>query len=278
MKSLPLILFTFLLNWASITFADSGNYDHNDFSLSGFATVTEAVESIKSTLKNQGMEIAGVIDHAANAAKVGLELVPTQVIFFRNYRLEKKLLHRSSTVALNLPQTILVWRDQNTDKLRLLYNEAGYLFDRHSIKSKDHLLARLNKKLNQFGPLENGLVTIETDQSVEETVAKLKMVLQDNGFLIPFTFDFTELAHEGPAQLIIFGNPRVGTLLMQNQQSIGLDLPLKFLVWEDDKDQVHITYNDPRFLGKRHNLQGLDVMLGNIANRLNQLAIEGSGN
>ena len=101
---------------------------------------------------------------------------------------------------------------------------------------------------------------------------------ESQGFLIPFTFDFTEQSHQGASQLIVFGNPLVGTLLMQNQQAIGLDLPLKFLVWENEDGQVNITHNDPVFLGKRHGLQGLDLMLGNIANRLKQLANEGSGN
>jgi len=59
---------------------------------------------------------------------------------------------------------------------------------------------------------------------------------------------------------------------MQNQQSIGIDLPQKFLVWEDRDGQVHVTYNDPLFIGKRHGLQGLNVMLGKIGNRLGALA------
>lgn len=277
MKRLQLIILSFFLSWASIVTANSSHYDDNDFSISNFDTVVEAVASITTNLEDQGMEIVSVFDHSTNATKVGLELAPTQLILFRNHRLEKKLLRRSLTVAIDLPQMIQVWRDLKTDEIKLLYNSAGYLSERHGIRSRDRLLTRVNKPLNQFGLLDNGLVTIETEQSVEETVEKLKMVLLNNGFLIPFTFDFTELTHKGASQLIIFGNPLVGTLLMQNQQAIGLDLPLKFLVWEDKHGQVHITHNDPVFLGKRHGLQGLDVRLGNIANRLKQLANEGAG-
>jgi uncharacterized protein (DUF302 family) len=278
MKTIHFLLLTFLFSWVSIVTADSSHYDDNDFSISNFDTVAEAVASITTTLEDLGMEIVSIFDHSANATKVGLELAPTQLILFRNRHLEKKLLRRSSTVAIDLPQMIQVWRDQETDELKILYNSAGYLYERHGIRSRDRVLRHVNKPLNQFGLLDNGLVTIETEQSVEETVEKLKMVLLNNGFLIPFTFDFTELTHKGASQLIIFGNPLVGTLLMQNQQAIGLDLPLKFMVWEDQDSQVHITHNDLVFIGKRHGLQGLDVRLSNIANRLVQLANEGAGN
>ena len=140
---------------------------------------------------------------------------------------------------------------------------------------------RLNKSLQQFGRLENGLITIDSAFSVEETVENLKSTLLENGFFIPFTFDFTKKTshhhYQRPSQLIIFGNPKAGTPLMQNQQSIGVDLPQKFLVWQDKQGQVHITYNDPVFLGKRHDLQGLDTVLGNIGKRLGELASEVAG-
>jgi uncharacterized protein (DUF302 family) len=271
MKRLQFILLTCLLGWTAIGTAGGRNF-HNNFSISDFATVSEAVDAIKATLENQGMEIVGVIDHAANAKTVNLELLPTQLILFRDRRLEKRLLRRSPTVGIDLPQKILVWEGPANGKIKLLYNAAGYLSDRHSIKSRDRLLSHLNKRLNQFGQLENGLITVDSEHSVEETVEKLKMTLLNNGFLIPFTFDFKKHSHSGQSQLIIFGNPNVGTPLMQNQPSIGLDLPQKFLVWEDRKGQVHITYNDPLFLAKRHGVQGLDIMLDLIAKRLEQLA------
>jgi len=279
MKRLRLLFLTFTLGWAAIGTAGSITSADNGFAVSDFETVSEAVDSIKATLEDQGLEIVGVIDHAANAKKVDLELPPTQLILYRDHRIEKRLLHRSATVAIDLPQKILVWEDQASGKIRLLYNAAGYLFDRHSVRPKDPLLYRLNKKLKQFGKLDNGLITIDSAFSVEETVENLKTTLLDNGFFIPFTFDFTKKTHHRrPTQLIVFGNPKSGTPLMQNQQSIGIDLPQKFLVWQDRQGQVHVTYNDPVFLGKRHGLQGLDTVLSNIAKKLRELASKGAGN
>ena len=71
--------------------------------------------------------------------------------------------------------------------------------------------------------------------------------------------------------------PSVGTPLMQEQQSIGIDLPQKFLVWEDDSGNVNITYNDPFALAKRHSIEGQDARLENISNALHNFARMGAG-
>jgi uncharacterized protein (DUF302 family) len=55
-----------------------------------------------------------------------------------------------------------------------------------------------------------------------------------------------------PTVVLVFGNPAIGSLLMQSKQTVAIDLPLKLLVWEDDSGQVWITYNDPDYLVKRH--------------------------
>jgi uncharacterized protein (DUF302 family) len=58
----------------------------------------------------------------------------------------------------------------------------------------------------------------------------------------------------GPTELLIFGNPRAGTPLMQAKQTTGIDLPLKVLAWEDTSGSVWVTYNDPAWLAARHGL------------------------
>jgi uncharacterized protein (DUF302 family) len=88
-------------------------------------------------------------------------------------------------------------------------------------------------------------------------------------------------ANEGrfllPTQLVIFGNPRVGTLLMQNEQTIGIDLPLKILVWQARDGRVFTTYNDPQFIARRHNVDGADTILTGIANTLKNLTTAAAG-
>jgi uncharacterized protein (DUF302 family) len=62
-----------------------------------------------------------------------------------------------------------------------------------------------------------------------------------------------------PTELLIFGNPRAGTPLMQSRQAIGIDLPLKMLAWQDAAGKVWLSYNDPRWLVRRHEL-GADAV------------------
>lgn len=81
-----------------------------------------------------------------------------------------------------------------------------------------------------------------------------------------------------PTQLILIRDHRLEKKLLHRSQTVAIDLPQKILVWEDSKGQVHISYNDPLFLGKRHGLQGLDIMLSTIAQRLDGLANETAGN
>src|SRR5262249_1930397 len=95
---------------------------------------------------------------------------------------------------------------------------------------------------------------------VDQTVQKIASLLQASGTKL-----FSLIDHSGEAQgvglqmrptkLMIFGNPKAGTPLMVSSPTIALDLPLKLLVWEDEKGKVRISYNDPSFLQARHNLR-----------------------
>jgi uncharacterized protein (DUF302 family) len=69
-------------------------------------------------------------------------------------------------------------------------------------------------------------------------------------------------------ELIIFGNPKVGSPLMKCQQTVAIDLPQKALIWVDDQSKVWISYNDPRYLEKRHNISGCDEVIAKIEKAL----------
>lgn len=129
---------------------------------------------------------------------------------------------------------------------------------------------------------EPGLITIESDQSVEDTVNAITAALDAAGFIVPLVVDHSANAANvdlelPPTTLIIFGNPNVGTQLMQASRSVAIDLPQKMLVWEDDEGQVFITYNDPQYLAARHGIDGMDELLGNVATALGNFAGAGAG-
>jgi uncharacterized protein (DUF302 family) len=104
-----------------------------------------------------------------------------------------------------------------------------------------------------------GLIDIPSNHSVNETVTKLEGILQAKGITLFALVDHSgEAAKAGmkmrPTKLLIFGNPRAGTPVMLAAPSSAIDLPLKILVWEDNRGKVWVTYNSPTYLQTRHNL------------------------
>jgi uncharacterized protein (DUF302 family) len=124
---------------------------------------------------------------------------------------------------------------------------------------------------------ENGLVSVESPYSVEETVSRVQNVLDENGLITVATINHTANAESvglelRPTQLVIFGNPNIGTPLMQSSRTIGIDLPQKFLVWEDEGGQVRVTYNDPAYLANRHGITDRDDIINQVSNALANLS------
>jgi uncharacterized protein (DUF302 family) len=114
----------------------------------------------------------------------------------------------------------------------------------------------------------NGIIEVASNHAVDETVDKLKAILQAKGVMLFALVDHSgEAAKAGmtmpPTKLLIFGSPKAGTPLMLAAPSIAIDLPLKILVAEDDKGKVLISYNSPEYLQERHDLP--KDLLQNIA-------------
>lgn len=106
---------------------------------------------------------------------------------------------------------------------------------------------------------QNGIVTIPSHQSVEQTVQKLESILQAKGIKLFAVVDHSGEAEKAglqmrPTKLLIFGNPKAGTPLMIASPSVAIDLPVKILVWEDGDGKVCVSYNSASYLQTRHNL------------------------
>jgi uncharacterized protein (DUF302 family) len=103
----------------------------------------------------------------------------------------------------------------------------------------------------------DGIVDVPSNHSVDETVARLKNILQTKGITLFALIDHSGEAEKvgmkmRPTKLLIFGSPKAGTLLMLAAPSTAIDLPLKILVWEDAKGKVWLSYNSPEYLQQRH--------------------------
>jgi uncharacterized protein (DUF302 family) len=106
---------------------------------------------------------------------------------------------------------------------------------------------------------KNGIVDVPSNHSVDETVDRVKSILQSKGVTLFAVIDHSgEAAKVGmkmpPTKLLIFGSPKAGTPLMLAVPSIAIDLPLKILVWEDTEGKVWLSYNSPEYLAERHGL------------------------
>lgn len=119
----------------------------------------------------------------------------------------------------------------------------------------------------------DGVINVQSMFKVQETADRMEGILKEKGMTI-----FNRLQHSEGAkkvgielrdtELIIFGNPKVGSPLMKCQQSVALDLPQKALIWEDEESMVWISYNDPRYLEKRHKINGCEEVLVKIEKAL----------
>jgi uncharacterized protein (DUF302 family) len=106
---------------------------------------------------------------------------------------------------------------------------------------------------------EIGLITVRSNHSVSQTVTRLIAGVTSKGMTIFAVVDHGDGAEIAglslrPTQLVLFGNAKGGTPLMQENQTAGIDLPLKALAWEDASGKTWLTYNDPAWIAQRHNL------------------------
>ena len=124
----------------------------------------------------------------------------------------------------------------------------------------------------------DGLITVPSNFGPEETMRKLEAVVKAKGMMIFAHVDHAAGAAAAglslrPTDLLIFGAARGGTPLMQSAQTMGIDLPLKALVWQDESGATWLSTNDPNWLAKRHGLgAGADGALHAIAAALNAVA------
>jgi uncharacterized protein (DUF302 family) len=128
----------------------------------------------------------------------------------------------------------------------------------------------------------NGLIKMKSLHSVQETADRFVSIIEDKGITLFMKINHSENAKKiaeelRPTQILIFGNPKLGTPLMRCGQSVGIDLPQKLLVWEDESGQVWLAYNHPKYLARRHNLTECDELIENIAKALDNFAKQAAG-
>ena len=123
---------------------------------------------------------------------------------------------------------------------------------------------------------DTGVITKKSQLSVAKTLDKLEKIIKKKGLTL-----FARVNHSAgakkvgmelrPTELLIFGNPKLGTPLMQNNQTVGMDLPMKALAWQDASGQVWISYNDPKYLASRHSITSQEQVVKKMTGALGKL-------
>jgi uncharacterized protein (DUF302 family) len=123
----------------------------------------------------------------------------------------------------------------------------------------------------------DGLFSVKSSHTVKETADRLESILRDKGMTLFIRIDHEQGAKNvgeelRPTEVVIFGNPKVGTPFMRCGQSVAIDLPQKALIWENESGQVWFTYNDPRYLADRHGIIGCEEVIAKITKALESFA------
>ncbi|MFC3151082.1 DUF302 domain-containing protein [Litoribrevibacter euphylliae] len=134
----------------------------------------------------------------------------------------------------------------------------------------------ISSLLSTMAIASDSLISLKSAHSVTETANRFESLLKEKGLTV-----FTRINHQenaeninqklAPTQVIIFGNPKVGTPLMQCSKTVAIDLPQKALIWQDQQQQVWLSFNNPDYLKARHNIQGCEKVLTKIFGVLTKL-------
>lgn len=119
----------------------------------------------------------------------------------------------------------------------------------------------------------DGLISVKSMHNVDDTAAKLIKILKSKNMTVFATIDHQAGAMKvgaklRPTKLVIFGNPKIGSPLMNCAPSIAIDLPQKALIAEDENGDVWLSYNDPAYLVKRHELKGCEPVIAKVTGAL----------
>lgn len=125
--------------------------------------------------------------------------------------------------------------------------------------------------------LGDELTTKPSNYTVKETVDRLTTALKDKGIVPAARIDHAAAAKAAglelrPTEVLMFGNPKLGTPLMRSNRHVAIDLPMRVLVWEDDAGRVWIGYTAPSTLKTRYKLDGRDEILKTMASALEAFA------
>lgn len=126
---------------------------------------------------------------------------------------------------------------------------------------------------------DEGIISLKSSFDVKRTADQLEDKLKEKGMKVFARINHAKNARKvgktiRPAEVVIFGNPNVGSQLIQCRQKVGIDLPQRALIWEDEYGQVWFSYNDPEYMAVRHELSECYGLVEKVDNFLRVIATD----
>ncbi|AXT20932.1 DUF302 domain-containing protein [Flavobacteriaceae bacterium AU392] len=286
MKQSHAILFFSLLIFACKPSNKTTNTNINNMSitLTKETPVEVLATELISKIETKGFKVVADVNHSEAAAKVGMQLRPTRTLIFGNPLGGTKLMQQDQFIGLDLPLKILIWENEDGNS-NLSYFDGSTLTCRYGITEPEMVINKINIALASFtentdvtgkttSNIKNELISKKSSYNIDTTFTRLKDIVSSKGLII-----MAEVPHDKaaasvdlklqPTRTLIFGNPKIGTLLMQSNQKIGLDLPLKILVHETDNGEVFVSYYNATFLANRYQITDKDEVVNKVNGALN---------
>jgi len=223
--------------------------------------------------------VTATVDHAAAAQDAGLELDPTVLVIGSGPQAVSPVVQAAQVAALDLPQRYLVWETDGV--VYLGYNSVEWLAQQAGIDRRSDSLDSLRYGSEAVAAAATGAeptqevdlaeedevreTVVASDADVAETVRRLQAAAEEAGLSSPATVDLAAQADrigtDVRATTVTFvGDPEAGTPLLAQAQTMGLDLPLRFLVTEAEDGTVEVTYPDVADLAARHGVDDQDAI------------------
>ena len=264
-------------------------------------SVEQSLDRIEAELRDRrGQSIVTRLDHADAARSAGQRLPSTETLVFGDRESTARLLRRNQLAALDVPFTVLAWDEEASDQAtEIVHSTPEYVASRFEFEGAPELdevrtaFAELvtagagsgstaNVNAQTASP-EQGVVTRRAQGSVPEAVARLEAAVSGaEGLSVVESVDLQSDARRAreelrPTTLVLFGAPAIGTRLMRARREVGLDLPQRMVIYENEDGETRVAYNDPRYLARRHGVRGEETAFSRLDRRLESLAEAAAG-
>jgi len=128
----------------------------------------------------------------------------------------------------------------------------------------------------------DGLIKMKSMHSVTVTIDRLANIVKKKGITVALRWNHSAKANKlgikmRPTELLIFGNPKLGSHIMTSEQTAAIDMPLKAIAWKDANGQVWLGYNDPAYIARRHHITNRDEVVAKISKALASMTAKAAG-